>query len=367
MKNKNIMLVFICLLFSSEYNFGQINLGTASSFVMFTSAGAFDNIGASEFIGDIGTNVGDITGFPLGTVSGQIHQENPTTAQAAADVESAYNDLTAVVCDSTLNNALGSAQVLKPYTYCILSAASLTGELTFDADNDPNAIFIIKVNGLIDIVSLSEIILVNAANASNIFWQIDGAVNVGDSAVVKGTFIANGALSFAEGSDIVGRGLSRVGAITTVKMDASLPGSALPITLIDFNVENKSTHNFISWSTESETDNDYFTVEHTFDGINYTNLATINGAGTSNSTINYTHSDFNFERKINYYRLTQTDYNGESESFNVISINNLKESKEIVKILNTMGQEINVDYIGLRIIYFGNGDVLKINGRYVSD
>lgn len=367
MKKINVIFISLSLLFTHNYSFGQINLGTATSFVMFTSAGAFDNVGESHFIGDIGTNVGDITGFPLGTVTGQIHQENPTTVQAAADVDAAYNELTGIVCDSTLSNALGSGQILKAYTYCILTAASLTGALTFDAENDPDAIFIIKVNGLIDIINLSEIVLINAANANNIYWQIDGALNVGVSAIVKGNFIVNGALSFADGSDLLGRGLSREGAITTVNMDATLPSGSLPIKLIEFKGESKKTHNLLSWTTATETNNNYFTIEKTLDGLNYSTLATVSGAGTSSFIINYTHSDFNFERKINYYRLTQTDYNGESESFNVISINNVKESKEIVKILNTMGQEISKDYLGLRIIYFGNGDVLKINGKYVPD
>ena len=365
MKNIKTILFIFSLLTSCSFNFGQVDLGTAANFVMFTSAGAFDNVGESHFIGDIGTNVGAITGFPPGTVAGEIHHENPTSLQAAADVEDAYNFLTGVPCDSTLGNELGTGQVLKPYTYCILTAALLTGELFFDAENNSDAIFIIKVTGLIDVIAFSEVKLLNSAKASNIYWQIDGAVNVGDSAFFKGTILANGALSFAVGSDIDGRGLSRVGAISTVSMNASLPGDALPIKLIKFEGTNMLTYNLISWSTASEINSDYFIVERTTDGINFVELIVVNAAGTSSFTNNYTYSDFDFERKINYYSLTQTDYDGESETFNLISINNLHTPKKIVKIANMMGQEIKKDYTGLRIIYFSNGEVLKIHGKYV--
>lgn len=365
MKDKKIISLTFSILFYCSFNFGQVDLGTAASFVMFTSAGAFDNVGESHFIGDIGTNVGAITGFPPGTVTGEIHQENPTSLQAAADVEDAYNYLTSVPCDSTLGNALGSGQVLKPYTYCILTAASLTGTLVFDAENNSNAVFIIKITGLIDVIGFSEVMLINSAKASNIYWQVDGAVNVADSAIVKGTILANGALSFLDGSDLEGHGLSRVGAISTTSMSASLPEYALPVELIKFEGKNKQTHNLISWSTASETNNDYFILERTTDDFNYVELTIVNGAGTSYFTNDYTYSDFNFERKINYYRLTQIDYDGQSETFNLISINNLQAPKQIIKVVNMMGQEINKDYVGLRIIYFSNGEVIKIHGKYV--
>ena len=51
-------------------------LGAASSFVLFTSVGAFDNVGPSVIRGDIGTNAGAFSGFPPGVVTGSIHVAN---------------------------------------------------------------------------------------------------------------------------------------------------------------------------------------------------------------------------------------------------------------------------------------------------
>lgn len=365
MKNKNLLIVAFSIFFYTNFSFGQINLGTASNFVLFTAAGAFDNIGSSNIIGDIGTNVGTVTGFPPGNLTGQIQEANSITAQAAIDVENAYNDLSGVTCDSVIGSTLGPNQVLTPNVYCITSAAVLNGDLTLDAGGNPNALFIIKINGLIDVTAFSNVILTNAASVNNVYWQIGGAVNVYDSAVFNGIILADGALSFYQGSVLNGNGLSRAGAISTISMTATLSNDfAMPIELIEFEGINKYTYNLFSWSTASEMNNSYFTLERTTDGVNFNEVVLINGVGTSSSTNNYTYSDYSFEKRQNYYRLSQTDFDGKSEVLGLISINNTQTSSEIVKVLNMMGQEVDQDYSGLRVIYFNNGKILKIMGKY---
>lgn len=80
----------------------------------------------------------------------------------------------------------------------------------------------------------------------------------------------------------------------------------------------------LSWSTASEIDNDYFTVEHSADGIHFTALDNVDGAGTSSTVRNYYCMDeFPFTGN-NYYRLIQTDFDGTQKTFSSISINNDK-------------------------------------------
>jgi hypothetical protein len=364
MKNKNLIITTFSLLVTSSFNFGQIDLGTAAGFVLFTSVGAIDNVGPSHFIGDIGTNAGAITGFPPGTLTGVIYHEDTISLQVAADVEDAYNYLTGIPCDSIISEELGGGQILTPYTYCVLTAAALIGELILDAENDPNALFIIKIAGVLDVIGLSEIILINAASASNVYWQIDGAGNIGENTVFNGTILGNGALSFADSVELNGRGLCRQGAISTSTMSAIVPDdNSLPIELIYFKGINMQNHNLISWSTASELNNNYFTLEMTTDGLTFIELVRVSGAGTSSYSNVYTYSDFDFDPAINYYRLTQTDYDGEFESFNLISINNLPTQHNIIHIFNMMGQQVDKDYSGLRVIYFSNGETLKVIGK----
>src|SRR3990172_8770104 len=109
MKNKlPLILAIFALLYFPKINFGQApDLGTASGFALFTAAGAFDNVGASNITGDIGTDVGALNGFPPGTIAGQIHVADATSAQAATDVDLAYTYLNGKTCGAVLGIGLG--------------------------------------------------------------------------------------------------------------------------------------------------------------------------------------------------------------------------------------------------------------------
>ena len=93
----------------------------------------------------------------------------------------------------------------------------------------------------------------------------------------------------------------------------------------------------------------------------------LKGAGTSSSANHYRYSDFGFEKKLNYYRLKQTDYDNKSETFDLISINNSQSHNNIVKIINILGQEVEKDYTGIRIIYFDNGEIKKVYGKHIPN
>ena len=116
----------------------------------------------------------------------------------------------------------------------------------------------------------------------------------------------------------------------------------------------------MKWSTASEQNNDYFLLERSEDGFNWNNINITNGAENSNTKMDYSFRDFTFTNKLNYYRLTQVDLNGVSETFNVISINNSKKQKQILKITNTLGQEVPQDTKGLLIIIYTDGTSEKI-------
>lgn len=105
-------------------------------------------------------------------------------------------------------------------------------------------------------------------------------------------------------------------------------GSPLPIELLNFDVSQENNQVNLNWSTASERDNDYFTIERTTDGINYEKIGEIKGAGTSSSQNDYQFTDYNPIKGISYYRLSQTDYNGQIEIFEPKSVE-LKEKNNI--------------------------------------
>jgi hypothetical protein len=156
--------------------------------------------------------------------------------------------------------------------------------------------------------------------------------------------------------------VNRAGWDATVS-SVPAPCTPLPVELYSFDVELKDQRpNRLYWSTRSEHNNDFFTLERSVDGEYWELIATIQGAGTSLTPLDYEYYDADFAFGTNYYRLTQTDFDGKSETFDVISIDNSTPagSGEIIKIVNLMGQEVDDYYMGARFIVYQDGRCIRI-------
>jgi len=97
-------------------------------------------------------------------------------------------------------------------------------------------------------------------------------------------------------------------------------GSVLPIELTTFGAHQTSHEIYLFWTTATEQNNDYFTVENSVDGTNWQLLKTINGAGNSTASMHYSIEDINPYIGWNYYRLKQTDFDGTEKTSREISI-----------------------------------------------
>jgi hypothetical protein len=91
--------------------------------------------------------------------------------------------------------------------------------------------------------------------------------------------------------------------------------SPLPIELLFFNVNISDEVVKILWATAAEISNDFFTLERSTDGINWQIIGEIEGAGNSTLRLDYSFMDYNPIPGISYYRLKQTDYDGQYEYF----------------------------------------------------
>jgi hypothetical protein len=205
--------VFLLLL--SSRAFAQTpNLGAAHSFAVFTAVGAFENSGPTVITGDIGTNVGAFAGFPPGVVIGSIHVADAVSAQAAIDVPIAYDFLAGLTCGAVIGTTLGGGQILTPNIYCTGAATTLDGNLTLDAQGDPDAIFIFQIDGALATSTFASVTLINSASLCNVYWQVNGEFDLGDFSVFQGTLLVNGAINLLQGSTLTGRALSRAGAVS---------------------------------------------------------------------------------------------------------------------------------------------------------
>ncbi|MDR2963373.1 MAG: hypothetical protein LBU90_07075 [Bacteroidales bacterium] len=94
----------------------------------------------------------------------------------------------------------------------------------------------------------------------------------------------------------------------------------LPVELTIFTAERTGTHVNLAWTTQSETDNDYFTVQRSSDGVSFHNVGEVTGAGTTSTAQHYTFIDNAPLAGVSYYRLRQTDFNGKSHYSAVVPV-----------------------------------------------
>lgn len=155
---------------------------------------------------------------------------------------------------------------------------------------------------------------------------------------------------------------SPVSVFSPFTIGTTLAINVLPIELTSFDGEKVEKNNRLLWTTVSEMNNDYFTVEKTIDGISFEVVGVEDGAGYSNQILNYSLMDNNVREVVNYYRLKQNDFDGKSVFSDLISIDNRvnKSNREISLITNILGQEINEFYRGLVIIYYSDGTFVKM-------
>lgn len=134
----------------------------------------------------------------------------------------------------------------------------------------------------------------------------------------------------------------------------------LPIELISFDGDAFDSYNLLTWSSASEHNNDYYLLERSTDGHNWYVINNQKGAGNSTTQIDYIFRDFTYEPTINYYRLSQVDFDGQSETFKVIAINNLGKTKQILFLTNMLGQIVGDEAVGVLIVHYSDGTNEKI-------
>ena len=162
-------------------------------------------------------------------------------------------------------------------------------------------------------------------NATPQVQQPTGIVITNACTAVTGTFVAAG----GESRVIIGNfrnnastTLSGAGSSSYMYIDnlTLYEVNPLPIELLSFNANCAEEKVQLAWTTESERDNDYFTIEKSCDGFAFEKVASIPGAGNSSTMQQYTLTDPEPCGGTSYYRLSQTDYNGNMEVFDLVSV-----------------------------------------------
>ena len=90
----------------------------------------------------------------------------------------------------------------------------LGGTVTLDGGGDPNAVFVFKAASTLVTATASRVVLVNGAQACNVYWQVGSSATFGTATQFVGTVIANVSITATTGVTLVGRLIARSGAVT---------------------------------------------------------------------------------------------------------------------------------------------------------
>lgn len=135
---------------------------------------------------------------------------------------------------------------------------------------------------------------------------------VGGGGVISGATDLGGNVFSFSGIDINNSQRFTIGSV-----NSSTP---LPIELLSFTALRSGSKVQLKWSTLSELNNDYFSVQRSADGIEFSELFTVNGAGTTSYANHYEAMDAHPLRGLSYYRLKQTDFDGTSSYSKIVKI-----------------------------------------------
>ena len=243
-----------------------VDLGLASTYGIASTAGITNTptLPRTQVDGDVvlnptatcnGVAVDGFGGIgPCGTpdriplINGTVVSKTPpypdtTTAQAVTDdLRAAYLAITpanmpggtSIAAGTTLGAPTGNAPVVGdnlfyPGVYTFNTSILITGDLTLDAQNNPNATFVFQSASTIGTAPSARILLVNGAKASNVYWQAGSDVTLQTNTIWNGNIFAYRDITMVTGASSCGRlfaGAFTDGAFVFDSNRVSVPGNA---------------------------------------------------------------------------------------------------------------------------------------------
>lgn len=198
-----------------------IDLGSAANFAILAGAGVSNTGVTTRITGDVGAfPTATINGLLAGNVTGTLYVvADPIVGLAKTDLTTAYNDAQGRSVNAiSLPGQLGGL-TLSPGLYVNSSTSGISGTgangiLTLDAGGNPNAVWIFKMGSTLITDASTSIVLSGGAQAKNIYWSVGTSATLGTNSSFFGNILADQSITLTTGATLVGRALTRVGAVT---------------------------------------------------------------------------------------------------------------------------------------------------------
>jgi hypothetical protein len=191
-----------------------VNLRSAADFAILAGSTVTNTGSTTSIHGDVGLYPGSaVTGLPSAQVTGTIHNNDSTAAQAQLDLTTAYNDAAGRTLNPISKSGNLGGQTLTPGLYKSTSGLEISsGDLTLSGSADD--VWIFQIASTLTTTEGRHVILTGGAQASNVFWQVGTSATLGTNSTFKGTIMADQSITLVTGATLDGRALARIGAVT---------------------------------------------------------------------------------------------------------------------------------------------------------
>lgn len=194
-------------------------LGNADPFAVLAGE-TITNTGATTITGSVGLDPGTATpGFGPGVdnvtiIDGTLEVDNGTALAAKAALVTAYDDAAGRPITATIATELGGATLVGGVYDSASTTFEISGTLTLDGENDPNAVWIFDMDSSLLATGSADVVFIRAAQACNVFWRVGSSATIEPGADFSGNILALTSIFVQTGATIHGRALARNGEVT---------------------------------------------------------------------------------------------------------------------------------------------------------
>ncbi len=297
--NSSVTTFYNLTIPSVAFNSGKLNLNNKKISITDASTTAISGANAtSYFYGGTVERKINATGtyeFPVGSFN-NFQSATVSTNNLSGVNSIAVNHTSGAVTGTPVNTTANSVSIIGALNggwYTVTPNAQPTGG---------NYGVTLKLKGSTNTVADAARYAVVKRDNSTSDWFVNGTYVLPSTDGSTVTITANDLTSFSDFA---------IGIANTI----------LPVSLTTFTAQPNGTKTQLAWGTAAEINNKGFNVQHSLDGIAYTNLGFVSGKGTSVTTANYTFTHNSPVKGKNYYRLQQVDKDGRQQYSMVQSVN----------------------------------------------
>ena len=212
----------------------QVNLRSLSTFVAVagggltnSNSGGTTTLNGNVALSPTATCLGD--GIPCAAldpkINGTLYANDPASiaSQAKADLLLAYTDATGRPPGTVEADLSGMTLLPGVYTSGSTMTIAVNGVLTLDGQGDANAVWIFQIGSALTVNNSAQVLLINGAKASNVFWAVGSSSTLGTSVSFKGNILAQSSNSLGTLSVVEGRVLCSTGQVTFLSNTVTVP------------------------------------------------------------------------------------------------------------------------------------------------